>query len=153
MFYIFFLENFIDGIIPPITPLKPLYKGGYGRGEGVYTPYRGVYGGVLTIILGVPLPYAMIILTSHGTTHHHKDNDTYYKEEEGFKWIVHIVRVFNYDTNIWQHIHTAKKKGNYCSPSIVSDSIMKSSSSVGPLSVSEGEELQLPHCSHLHIVL
>jgi hypothetical protein len=46
-----------------------------------------------------------------------------------------------------------KKKGNYCSPSIVSDSIMKSSSSVGPLSVSEGEEQELPYCSHLHIVL
>jgi hypothetical protein len=42
MFYIFFLENFIDGIIPPKTPLKPLYKGGYGRGEGVPIPYREV---------------------------------------------------------------------------------------------------------------
>jgi hypothetical protein len=48
MFYKFFLENFIDGIIPPIRPKKPLYKGGYGRGEGVPIPYRGV----LTIILG-----------------------------------------------------------------------------------------------------
>jgi hypothetical protein len=39
--YKFFLENFIDGIIGYKTPLKPLYKGGYGRGEGVPTPYRG----------------------------------------------------------------------------------------------------------------
>ena len=45
MFHIFFLENFIDGIIPPIRPKKPLYKGGYGRGEGVPIPYRGVYRG------------------------------------------------------------------------------------------------------------
>jgi hypothetical protein len=54
MFYKFFLENFIDGIIPPITPLKPLYKGGYGRGEGVPTPYRGVYGGSDHYIRGSP---------------------------------------------------------------------------------------------------
>ena len=54
MFYIFFLENFIDGIIPPKTPLKPLYKGGYGRGEGVPTPYRGVYGGSNHYIRGSP---------------------------------------------------------------------------------------------------
>jgi hypothetical protein len=80
MFYIFFLENFIDGIIPPITPLKPLYKGGYGRGEGVYTPYRGV----LTIILGVPLPYSIIILHPHGITYHYKGKDTHYKYNECF---------------------------------------------------------------------
>ena len=48
MFHIFFLENFIDGIIPPKTRQNVIYKGGYGRGEGVPTPYRGV----LTIILG-----------------------------------------------------------------------------------------------------
>ena len=54
MFYIFFLENFIDGIIPPKTPLKPLYKGGYGRGEGVPIPYRGVYGGSDHYIRGSP---------------------------------------------------------------------------------------------------
>jgi len=58
-------------------------------------------------------------------------------------------------TNIWQHIHTAKKKkGNYCSPSsVITGSSVKASSSVGPLIVSEGEELQLPHCSHLHSLL
>jgi hypothetical protein len=103
MLYIFFLENFIDGIIPPIRPKKPLYKGGYGRGEGVPIPYRGVYGG-----------------------------SDYYIRGSGCNII---------------------KKGNYCPPSIVSDSIMKSSSSVGPLSVSEGEEQELPHCSHLQLQL
>jgi hypothetical protein len=46
--YKFFLENFIDGIIPPKTRQNVIYKGGYGRGEGVPIPYRGV----LTIILG-----------------------------------------------------------------------------------------------------
>jgi len=45
------------------------------------------------------------------------------------------------------------KKGNYCSPSVVSVSINTTSSSVGPLIVSEGEELQLPHCSQLHLQL
>jgi hypothetical protein len=54
VFYIFFLENFIDGIIPPIRPQKPLYKGGYGRGEGVPIPYRGVYGGYDYYIRGSP---------------------------------------------------------------------------------------------------
>jgi hypothetical protein len=148
MFYIFFLENFIDGIIPPITPKKPLYKGGYGRGEGVPTPYRGVYGGSDHYIR-VPPPILIIILHPHGITYYYKCKNTDNKQGESFKWIVHVMGVFNCGTNIWQHIHTAKKKGNYCSPSIVSDSIMKSSSSVGPLSVSEGEEQELPHCSHL----
>ncbi len=45
-----------------------------------------------------------------------------------------------------------KKKGNYCSPSSVSiGSSVKASSSVGPLSVSEGEVQELPHCSHLQL--
>jgi len=45
MFYKFFLENFIDGIIPPKTPLKPLYKGGYGReGGGGTHPSGGIQG-------------------------------------------------------------------------------------------------------------
>ena len=54
MFYIFFIENFIDGIIPPITRQNVIYKGGYGRGEGVPTPYRGVYGGSDHYIRGSP---------------------------------------------------------------------------------------------------
>ena len=46
------------------------------------------------------------------------------------------------------------KKGNYCSPSSISiGSSVKASSSVGPLSVSEGEVQELPHCSHLHSLL
>ena len=53
MFYIFFLENFIDGIIPPITRQNVIYKGGYGRGEGVPIPYRGVYRGYDYYIRGV----------------------------------------------------------------------------------------------------
>ena len=42
MFHIFFLENFIDGIIGYKTPPKHIYKGGYGRGEGVppHTPHH-----------------------------------------------------------------------------------------------------------------
>ena len=56
MFHNFFLENFIDGIIPPIDPKKPLYKGGYGRGEGVPTPYRGVYGGSNGLLYPYPPP-------------------------------------------------------------------------------------------------
>ena len=48
-------------------------------------------------------------------------------------------------------INLLTKKGNYCSPSSVSiGSSVKASSSVGPLSVSEGEVQELPHCSHLH---
>jgi len=109
--------------------------------------------GGLTIILGVPPPILIIILHPHGITYYYKCKNTDNKQGESFKWIVHVMGVFNCGTNICQHIHTTKKKGNYCSPSIVSDSIMKSSSSVGPLIVSEGEELQLPHCSHLHILL
>ena len=155
MFYIFFLENFIDGIIPPIRPKKPLYKGGYGRGEGVPTPYRGVYGGSDHYIR-VPPPIRIIILHPHGITYYYKCKNTDNKQGESFKWVIHIVGVFNCGTNIWQHIHTAKKKkGNYCSPSSVSigSSVKASVSSVGPLSVSEGEVQELPHCSHLHIVL
>ena len=106
--------------------------------------------GGLTIILGVPPPILIIILHPHCVTYYYKYKNTDNKQGESFKWVIHIVGVFNCGTNIWQHIHTTKKKGNYCSPSIVSDSIMKSSSSVGPLSVSEGEEQELPHCSHLH---
>jgi hypothetical protein len=115
VFYIFFLENFIDGIIPPIRPKKPLYKGGYGRGEGVPTPYRGVYGGSNHYIRG-PLPYSIIILHPNGTTHHHKGKDTYNEYNKCFYRVFHIVRVFNYDTNIWQHIHTAKKRGTIVPP-------------------------------------
>jgi hypothetical protein len=58
MFYIFFLENFIDGIIPPKTPLKPLYKGGYGR-EGGGGPHhvggiQGICGEEYTILWYTP---------------------------------------------------------------------------------------------------
>jgi hypothetical protein len=127
MFYIFFLENFIDGIIPPIRPQKPLYKGGYGRGEGVPTPYRGVYGGYDYYIKGPP-PILIIILHPHGITYYYKGKDTHYKEEEGFKWIVHIVGVFNCGTNIRRLIYIyKKKKGNYCSPSSVTTSSVGSS--------------------------
>jgi hypothetical protein len=152
MFYKFFLENFIDGIIPPIRPKKPLYKGGYGRGEGVPIPYRGVYGGSDHYIR-VPPPIRIIILHPHCTTDYSQNQDTDNKQGESFKWVIHIVGVFNCGTNIWQHIHTAKKKkGNYCSPSSVSiGSSVKASSSVGPLSVSEGEVQELPHCSHLQL--
>jgi len=57
VFYIFFLENFIDGIIPPITRQNVIYKGGYGRGEGVPIPYRGVYGGSDYYIRGRVIKY------------------------------------------------------------------------------------------------
>ena len=48
MFYKFFLENFIDGIIPPITRQNVIYKGGYGRG----TPYPSHTGGCIVILGG-----------------------------------------------------------------------------------------------------
>jgi len=39
-----FRKNFCKGIVPPIwTPLFTLYKGGYGRGEGVH-PSTPLYG-------------------------------------------------------------------------------------------------------------
>jgi len=60
VFYIFFLKNFIDGIIPIKTPPKPLYKGGYGRGDPVPIPYGGyivILGGGLDDYDIYPPPY------------------------------------------------------------------------------------------------
>jgi len=41
-FYRNFFQDFLEGIIPPSDPKKPLYKGGYGRG---YPIGRGIGGG------------------------------------------------------------------------------------------------------------
>lgn len=46
LFYKFFLENFIDGIIGGSDPQKPLYKGGYGREGGGGPPVVGRYTGI-----------------------------------------------------------------------------------------------------------
>ena len=151
----FFWKILSTVLSPLLDPKNPYIRGDTGGGRG-YPHHIGGYMGGLTIILGVPPPIRIIILHPHCITYYYKCKNTDNKQGESFKWIVHIVGVFNCGTNIWQHIHTAKKKkGNYCSPSSVSigSSVKASVSSVGPLSVSEGEVQELPHCSHLHILL
>jgi hypothetical protein len=123
----FFWKILLTGLSPLLDPKNPYIRGDTGGGRG-YPHHIGGYMGGLTIILGFPLPYSIIILHPHGITYYYKDHDTYYKEEEGFKWIVHIVGVFNCGTNIRQLIYIyKKKKGNYCSPSSVTTSSVGSS--------------------------
>jgi hypothetical protein len=93
MFYIFFLENFIDGIIPPKTPQKPLYKGGYGREGGGGPPHvGGMWGGVHNTVVYSPC-HQIYILHPHCTTDHSQYQYTDYKYNESFKWVIHIVGV------------------------------------------------------------
>jgi hypothetical protein len=106
VFYIFFLKNFIDGIIPIKTPPKPLYKGGYGRGEGVPTPYRGYMGGS-THLYGIlpPVIYIYYIPIALPTTTSARIQIT--NRVKALKGLF-ILWGFNCGTNIRQQLSPTK---------------------------------------------
>ena len=60
MFYKKFSQNFIDGIIPPFHPKKPLYKGGYGQRD----PLPHTYGGYREVLYPhtTPPPIMLYVL-------------------------------------------------------------------------------------------
>jgi hypothetical protein len=55
-----FPENFIVSIVPPKTPVKVSYRGGYGRGDPHIGGYAILHGGVIVWITYTPSPRVIV---------------------------------------------------------------------------------------------
>jgi hypothetical protein len=66
-----FPENFIDGIVPPKTPVNMSLWGGYGRGDPHIGGYAVLHGGVYMWITYIPLPVCHSVMWISYLTPHH----------------------------------------------------------------------------------